>query len=104
MIDISHWEIGKLELKPGQIIIVRYSPPKFPAPGGTQVADNSLTNKYLQAAKEAFGSALEQVGLKDRVPILLMTDDFDINVICPLEFMDICVRAKEEEGRSSGEV
>lgn len=83
----QHWEIGKLELRPGQIIILRFTP------------DERMSGTHIQAvmteAKKCLASALETVGLKGKVPILVITNAFDITTICPLEFMDLCVTAKQ---------
>jgi hypothetical protein len=85
----KHWEIGKLELRPGQILIVRYTP------------DPSVNERHtamvVERAAKAFRGVLDAVGLKEKVPVLVITDQFDINAICPLEFMDICVQAKQQE-------
>lgn len=51
----------------------------------------------VERAAKAFRGVLDAVGLKEKVPVLVITDQFDINAICPLEFMDICVQAKQQE-------
>jgi hypothetical protein len=96
--EFTHWEIGKLELKPGQIIVLRYTPEKYPGPGGDR-PDPRHTAAILDHAAKEFANALDLVGLKGRAHVLAMTDQFDINTICPLEFMDMCVQAKDEQDR-----
>lgn len=96
---MKRWEIGKLELSPGQIIILRYTPERYPGPGGSSYPDPRHVAAVLEASTKSFMSALESVGLKGRVPVLAITDQFDISTICPLEFMDMCVQAKDEEDR-----
>lgn len=91
----EHWEIGKLELKAGQILVVRYSPPPD--------EHHFTTAANLKAAGEAVRGAIDVAGLKGKVPVLLITDRFDITAICPLEFMDICVTAKDQEKKEGNQ-
>lgn len=96
------WQIGKLDIKPGQILVIRWTRPQVPSPSGMVPLMGSEVEKVLQTARDTLRQALDDVGLThDKVPILSITEDWDITVINPLELMDVCATAEKNKKEES---
>lgn len=94
----EQWEIGTLDINPGQILLIRWTRPQVLSASGMIPLTGSEVEKVLQAGRNTMRQALDDVGLThDKVPILAITDDWDLTVINPLELMDVCATAEKNK-------
>ncbi len=89
---IARWDITKLDIKPGNIVILRYRPPA------------GVTNQQLQTvldlSRTVLRRALDTVGTThEQVPVICMTSDWDIAILNPLDLMDVCATAAKAGDR-----
>lgn len=104
---LRKWDIGKLEIKPGDILVFRLHRERYPGLGGIDYPlSYELTQGLLEAGKKTVRECLDKIGLtEDKVPILFITEDWDIHAICPLELLyksNLAAQAKEAADESSG--
>lgn len=91
MIEVR--DIAKLSLKPGEILVVRMHRTK--SEGRIIVPAGSYTS-IAQKAKDTLREALDGMGLQ-KVPVLVMTDDWELMTISALELLDTCVLAEQNK-------
>lgn len=91
--SVPEFQIAKLGIKAGEIVILRHAPPKGAFPGHTV--------KLIESAHEAVREALDTVGLtEDKVPILAFSDQWEIAVMHPVELLAKMAAAKDTEDRA----
>jgi hypothetical protein len=94
MTDLTIRDITKMDLKPGQILVIRVTRPTIPGPGGPNPVPWNQILPSIEEAKRAIREALDIVGLThDKLPVLAMTDDWDVSMWNPLDLLDSCTTA-----------
>lgn len=82
------WDIGKLEIKPGDILVFRLHRERYPTPGGSAPLPPDAVRALMEEGKKTVRECLDTIGLtEDKVPVLFITEDWDIHAICPLELL-----------------
>lgn len=91
----SRWDIAKIDIKPGNILVLRYHRPSWPGVASERVyLHGEELEKVLKSGKEAFRETLDALGYTHKqIPIICMTEEWDIAVLNPLELMDACATA-----------
>ena len=97
------WDVVKLDIKPGNILILRWNRPSSPTTPVSSKPSVQEVELVLNQAKKTARKALDIVGLTyDKVPVLVTTDEWDFILLNPLDLLDICAtaeRAKENNGQ-----
>jgi hypothetical protein len=71
--------------------------------GGNFAVPADQVEKVLNKAQIACRSALDEIGLtRDKVPILTMTEDWEMLLMRPLDLMDACATASKNEESDDG--
>lgn len=94
------WDIGKLELKPGDILVFRLHRATYPSPGGPVPQTYQEVAPILKAGKDVVRTALDDMGLQD-VHLLFLTEDWDLHAITPLDLIDMNVRSAEAKDKAN---
>lgn len=101
---VRTWDVATLDIKPGTILVIRWHRAKFPGVGGNLAAPADQVEKVLNKAQSACRAALDEIGLtRDKVPILTMTEDWEMLLMRPLDLMDACATAAKNEGGDDGD-
>jgi len=92
--DIRTWDIAKLDIKPGNILLIRYTRPTLPGVNGPVPVSGPDLDRTLQSAEDIFRILLDRAGITaDMVPVLAMTEEWDIASINPLDLLNVCATA-----------
>ncbi|MGD9730142.1 MAG: hypothetical protein AB7L09_02975 [Nitrospira sp.] len=90
------WKIGVLDIKPGNILLLRLHIDSNPGMIRTLQQTNLATT--MDKAKLTVRAALDSIGLThDKVPLLVTTDQWDLLLIRPLDLLDACTTAAKNE-------
>ena len=94
MDGLRRWDIGKLEVKPGDLLVFRLNREMYPAVGGDRPMPADAVERVFEGAKKVVREALDTIGLtEDKVPLLFLTEDWDIHAISPLDLINKSVMA-----------
>lgn len=100
---VRTWDVATLDIKPGTILVLRWHRARFPGVGGNLPVPAHQVEKVLNKAQTACRTALDEIGLtRDKVPILTMTEDWEMLLMRPLDLMDACATAARNEGEDNG--
>ena len=102
--EIRKWDVSKIDIKPGNILVLRYHRPMFPGVAGDVPLSGPELEKVLERGTKVFRESLDSIGYTvDKVPVIALTEEWDIAVLNPLELMDKCALAARAKEAAEGD-